>query len=288
MFSAHTSRRDFLQLGAASLAMAALPRSLFAADDPFGGFKMRCQSYTFRNFKLEQAVKKIAELGLHYAEFYSGMIPVNSTADQIKSVLALCKDNGITPVAFGVESFSKDYDANKKKFEFAAALGVKSLSADPSEDSFDSLDKLVEEFKIAIAIHPHGPSGGKNRHHWWSAEVIMEAVKNHHKLIGTCLDTGHLIRMAQLGEKLDPAQQIKVMGERNFGIHLKDHNNQTKRDVVYGKDGGVLDVVEVLKALKDVKFTGAISIEYEHNPQDPTDDVKACIEVVKESVKKLA
>ncbi len=87
---------------------------------------------------------------------------------------------------------------------------------------------------------------------------------------------------------LDPAQQIRVMGERNFGIHLKDHNNQTKRDVVYGKDGGVLNVVEVLKALKEVKFRGSISIEYEHNPADPTEDVKACIEVVKESVKKLA
>ena len=53
-------------------------------------------------------------------------------------------------------------------------------------------------------------------------------MKDHHKLIGTCLDTGHLIRAAQLGEKLDPAQQVKVMGDRNFGMHLKDHDNKRK------------------------------------------------------------
>ena len=32
------------------------------------------------------------------------------------------------------------------------------------------------------------------------------------------------------------------MGDRNFGMHLKDHDNKRKTDVVYGKDGGVLDV----------------------------------------------
>jgi inosose dehydratase len=281
------SRREFLRLGAAAASALAVPSLLSArADDDFSGFKVGAQSYTFRKFNLEQAVKKIADLGLHYVEFFSGHVPLNSTPEQIKSVLALCKDNGITPVAFGVENFTKDHDANKKKFEFAAALGIKSLSADPAPDSFDSLDKLCDEHKIAIAIHPHGPSG-KGRHRWWSAEVILEAVKDHNALIGTCLDTGHLIRMAQLGEALDPVQQIKAMGPRNFGIHLKDHNNERKTDVIYGKDGGVLDVPAVLKALRDVKFTYAISIEYEAKPEEPSEDVKACVAIIKESAKKL-
>src|SRR5437867_4087719 len=84
------------------------------------------------------------------------------------------------------------------------SLGVQYLGADPTPDALERLDKLCEEYKIAIAIHPHGPSGKGERHRWWSAEVIMKAVKDHYRLIGACLDTGHLIRMAQLGEKLDP------------------------------------------------------------------------------------
>ncbi|HEX3148821.1 MAG TPA: sugar phosphate isomerase/epimerase [Gemmataceae bacterium] len=288
MFDRQLSRRDMLRSGAAAIAAASFPSLLTAKDDePVVGFTLAMQSYTFRNFKLDKAVAKIAECGVKHVEFFRGHVPVESTPEQIKAVSKLCGDSGITPVSFGVEGFSKDHDANKKKFDFGAALGVKCLTADPSKDSFDSLDKLCAEYKIAIGIHPHGPSGGKNRHQWWSAEVIMAAVKDHNELIGTCLDTGHLIRMAQLGEMLDPVKQIHVMGKRNFGMHLKDHDNKRKTDVIYGQDGGVLDVPGVLKALKEEMFKGYIAIEYEAKPEEPTADVKELVKIVKESAKKL-
>jgi sugar phosphate isomerase/epimerase len=282
-------RRRFLQAGAAATLGLVGVKALHSAEgkktDPFGGFTLGVQSYTFREFDLEPCLKRTKDLGLHYVEFYQKHAPEKSTPEQIKALLKLCKDYGITPNAWGVQGFGNDHDANKKIFEFGKALGLKSLSADPSPDSFDSLDKLCDEYKIAIAIHPHGPQGDK-LHRWYSAEVIMKAVKDHHELIGTCLDTGHLIRAAQLGKKLDPAAQVRVMGKRNFGMHLKDHDNEKKTDVVYGK--GALDVPAVLKALKEVKFKGSISIEYEASPDNPSPDVEACISVFKESVKKLA
>ena len=165
-------------------------------------------------------------------------------------------------------------------------MGLKMLSADPTPDSFGSLDKLCAEYKIAIGIHPHGPVGKGRLHAWYSAEVILKAVKDHHPLIGSCLDTGHLIRAAQLKKNLDPAQQIRLMGARNFGIHLKDHDNKRRTDVIYGK--GALDVPKVLAALREVKFTGLISIEYEANEAEPTNDVRACVAAFKAAVKKKA
>lgn len=280
------NRRRFLQTGAAALSLTALPNLLRAEDkrdDAFGGFKFGAQSYTFREFDTEPALKRMKDLGLHYVEFFQKHAPVESTPAQISALRKLCEEYQITPLAWGVQRFTKNTDENRKYFEFGKALGIRMLSADPDPDSFDSLDKLCEEYKIAIGIHPHGPQGSKE-HRWYSAEIILKAVKDHNPLIGTCLDTGHLIRAAQLGDKLDPAQQIRLMGARNFGIHLKDHDNEKHRDVVFGK--GVLDVAAVLKALRDVKFRGMISIEYEANPRDPSADVAACIEVVKESVKK--
>jgi sugar phosphate isomerase/epimerase len=288
MFDRPLSRRDFLRRTTAVAAAVGLPAWAAGKDeDPFGGFTLAVQSYTFRNFDLDKAVSKIAECGIKNAEFFRKHIPVESTPDQIKSILRLCADSGVKPIAFGVEPFSKDHDANKKRFDFAAALGIKYLSADPTPDAFDSLDKLCAEYKIAIAIHPHGPKPKGGRHHWWSAETILAAVKDRHELIGTCLDTGHLIRMAQLGEPLDPAQQVRVMGKRNFGMHLKDHDNKRKVDVLYGQDGGVLDVPAVLKALRDVRFGGYLAIEYEAKPEEPTADVKELVKIVQESVKKL-
>src|SRR5437868_14975466 len=122
----HVDRRGFLQnaaVGAAGLSI--LPQALSAEDpksDPLGGFTLGVQSYTFREFSLEQALKHTQDLGLKFAEFYSGHIPITDDAAKIKSVLSLCKDYGITPIAFGVEGFTKDHDKNKRKFEFAKAL----------------------------------------------------------------------------------------------------------------------------------------------------------------------
>ena len=279
------NRRAFLVASAATAA-GVLSTSPASAADDFAGFNIGVQSYTFREFELEQALKRTKELGLKSAEFYSKHIPPNSSEDALKAILKLCKEYDVTPMGFGVSQFTKDHDANKKLFEFGKTLGVKYLSADPAPDSFDSLDKLCEEYKIAIAIHPHGPSG-KGRHRWWSAEIILKAVKDHHKLIGTCLDTGHLIRMDQLGEKLDPAEQVKVMGERNFAMHLKDHDNKKKTDVVFGAPEGRLDIPAVLKALKEVKFTGHIAIEYEANPKDPSPDMKKCVAFLKDAASKV-
>lgn len=276
------SRRSFLAAAGAPLLA---PRAARAAD-AFAGFAVGVQSYTFRNFDLEGMLKRTKELGLTSAEFYSKHLPPGSGPEALKAILKLCDEYGVKPLGFGVSRFTKDHDANKKVFEFGRAVGLKYLSADPDPDSFDSLDKLCEQYQIAIAIHPHGPSG-KGRHRWWSAEVILKAVKDHHKLIGTCLDTGHLIRMSQLGEKLDVPEQIKVMGDRNFALHLKDHDNKKKEDVPFGDPAGVLDVPAVLKALKAVKFGGQIAIEYEAHPNDPQPDMKKCVAFVKESAAKV-
>jgi inosose dehydratase len=277
-------RRSFLAAGAAALALPALADEKKA--DPFGGFKVGAQSYTFREFGLEQALSRMKKLGLKYGEFFRDHCPMTRKDAAIKAFLNLCKKYEVTPLAWGVQGFTKDHDANKKVFDFGKALGIKMFSADPSPDSFDSLDKLCDEYKIAIGIHPHGPVGKGKLHQWWSAEVIMKAVKDRHELIGACLDTGHLIRAAQLDKKLDVPQQIRHMAKRNFGMHLKDHDNKRKTDVVIGK--GALDVPAVIKALREVKFAGLISIEYEANAKEPTRDVQMCVEVFKKAAKKKA
>jgi sugar phosphate isomerase/epimerase len=276
-------RRTFLA-GSAAVAASAVVRAVDKA--PFGEFVVGVQSYTFRKFDLERALKAMQGLGLKYGEFYRGHIPTDTAGDKMTAVKKMLGDYDVAPIAFGVEKFTKDHDHNKRLFEFAAALGAKHLTADPDPGSFDSLDKLCEEFKISIAIHPHGPVG-KAMHRWKSAEYILSVVKDRHELIGTCLDTGHIIRSAQLGVELDPAKEVATMGARNFGMHLKDHDNKRKTDVVFGDKTGVLKVDEVLKALKQVKFKGYIAVEYEANENDPTGDVKACLAYMKEAVKKV-
>src|SRR3954468_15533191 len=112
-------RRQFLATSASALALAA-GAALRAEDkddpEPFGSFKLGAQSYTFRNFDLEPALKRMKELGLKYGEFYQKHCPVTTDAKKIKAFLDLCKEYEVTPLAWGVQGFSKDHDANKKVF----------------------------------------------------------------------------------------------------------------------------------------------------------------------------
>ncbi|MBI3736055.1 twin-arginine translocation signal domain-containing protein, partial [Candidatus Sumerlaeota bacterium] len=67
------SRRDFMKAGGAAafaLGAAGCSRFAFGAVDPYGGFRMGVQSYSFRNFPLPEALKKIKELGLKYVELF--------------------------------------------------------------------------------------------------------------------------------------------------------------------------------------------------------------------------
>ena len=279
-----TTRREFLSAAAATLVVGALS----ADDSSSSKLNIGAQSYSFRDFKLEDALKQYQALGLKNAEFFRDHIPLDSTPEQLKAVLNLCRDYNVKPMAFGVEGFSKDHDKNRKKFEFAKALGITMLSADPDPDSFDSLDKLCDEYKIAIGIHPHGPEGSKDKmrmHRWYSADVILPAVKDHHPLVGTCIDVGHILRCVLLGQKLDPVEQVRKMGARNFGLHLKDFDADKKSEVIIGQ--GMLDVPGIVKALKDVKFTGCVSLEYELNPKNPAPDMAQGLKVLDAAMKSV-
>ena len=267
--------------GAAGVSWFDVPRVLgaLAADDPFGGFPIGVQSYSFRNFNAVEAFRHIHGMGVHYAELYSKHLPLDANDEQMAETKKLLADAGIKLSGHGVTGFTKDHAANKKVFDFAKRAGIKNLTADPAPDSFDSLEKLVAEYDVRIAIHNHGPG-----HRYDKLEQVQKAVKDRHPLIGVCVDMGHVIRT-----KEDPVKWIRELGPRVFATHLKDDVKQDggSHNVVIGK--GHLDVVGVFQALKDVKFPadGDLALEYESNPANPVDDMKACLAVAKEAIAKV-
>ena len=99
-------------LPARRIALAALPPS--PPRLPFdshcqgrgslrGLHRRQCRATPSATSSWNRRCKKTAEVGLHYVEFFRNHVPVNSTPEQIKSVLKLCGDHDINPVAFGVE-----------------------------------------------------------------------------------------------------------------------------------------------------------------------------------------
>jgi sugar phosphate isomerase/epimerase len=266
------TRREVLAAGLATAGTLVLGGRVQGADTPapgpYGPFKMGIQSYSLRHFKLDEALDKTHQLGLEYWESYNAHIPQTTDKAEIERLQKRCKASGVQVIAYGVLPFTKDHDANRKRFEFAKAFGIAYLSADPTPDSFDSLDKLVEEYDVAIGIHNHGPG-----HRYEKIDTIAQAIKDHHPKIGCCVDTGHFLRSRE-----DPVRAVEVFGKRIFGVHLKDVK-EAKTFTVLGE--GDLRTAELLKALAALKYNYCLALEYEENEANPMDDLKACLAAVK-------
>ncbi|HEX4130018.1 MAG TPA: sugar phosphate isomerase/epimerase [Pirellulales bacterium] len=273
--SVSVSRRHFLAAAASGVAAGSAllsSRHVWAAPSS-GDLKLGLQMYSLRKIPVDDALKDAKELGFETIEMYGQMFPVTSTDDQIKEMLAKIDDLGLKLLAHGVNPFTKDHEKNRATFEFARKAGIPNITADPTPEAFDSLDKLVAEYDIRIAIHNHGP-----KHRYNKVTDVLNAIKDHDTRIGACADLGHYIRSGE-----DPVEVIRSLQGRLYGVHLKDFAEMQDKThgVILGK--GHLDVPAVFAAMRAVQFpsNGAMSLEYEEHPEDPIDEIRQCVAVAK-------
>ncbi len=264
------SRRNFLRLAAAGAgaAMIGTARRAAAADD-YGGFAMGLQTYSLRGYPVDKALDLAKSLGISTLEFFPGHYSPSSTPEEIAAMKKRLATLGLTALGHGVSPFTADHEANRKFFDFAKRAGIRYLSADPREDSFDSLDKLVAEYDVRIAIHNHGPGARYDK-----VADVLNAVKGHDPRIGACADLGHYIRSGE-----DPVRAITLLAGRLYGVHLKDFA-EPKKDaagVILGR--GQLDLPATFRALRKAEFPAdaCLALEYEEKPENPVDDIRACL-----------
>ncbi len=248
--------------------------SLAQSGRPYGPFRMGLQSYSLRAFDLDKALDLTERFGVHYWEAFQAHVPQTENPDIISKSLAKFKAAKISCPNWGVESFDGNASRSRKIFEFARSFGFKVITADPSPDSFDILDKLVVEFKIKIGIHNHGPG---NRYD--TIEKIAAAINNHDPRIGACIDTGHFLRSG-----IDPVEAVKAFGNRVHSVHLKDVKNKTEFTEL---GQGDLKLVQFLTELKKVHYSGILALEYEEHEKDPSRYIEICFAAARDAIAKM-
>jgi inosose dehydratase len=281
-FFSHVAFTAGAGIAAAALSPAfVISHGAWAAEAaPAKRLKLGIQLYSLRGFPVNEALEHAKELGFEQVEFYSGMLPLDASADEIAAMKQRVAGLGMTISAHGVNGFGGDAAANRKTFEFAKALGIRNITADPDPRAFDSLNDLVQEFDIRIAIHNHGP-----RHRYNKVVDVLQAIEGRDERIGACADLGHYIRSGE--QATDVIRQLKG---RLYGIHLKDFAEMKAdaKGVILGQ--GHLNVPAVFAALLQVGFPadGAMSLEYEENPENPIADIRQCVAVAKKALDELA
>lgn len=223
-------------------------------------WKIGIQTYTFHKFTLLEALDKTKDLGLNYAEAYfsqplggvfSDSIYLNyDLSEELKTQLKEeFKKRDITLYAFGVAV----YDSNEeweKFFQFAKEMGIHTVTCEPALEQLDFVEQLALKHNIEVAIHNHpDPSV------YADPDVLVKALEGRNQIMGVCADIGHWKRTGN-----DPLEALKKLSGRIKVIHMKDLDDKME-DTIWGT--GSLQIKDVLQELKNQKFDGLISIEYE-------------------------
>jgi sugar phosphate isomerase/epimerase len=242
----------------------------------FLGWILAYQSFTFKNFTFEEGLQKANQLGLKYVEAYPGQkigsasdMQTHFSSDEVakKEMKALLKKYRVKLVNYGVVK-ARNEEEWKKVFDFAKEMKIKTITAEPNPDHLDFIEKMCDDYKINVAIHNH-PKPSR----YWEPDSVLKYVEGRSERIGACADVGHWVRSG-----LDPVESLRALEGRMISIHFKDLNEKDRKahDVPWGT--GVCDVPAMLQELKNQKFKGVFSIEYEHNWDNNVPEIAQSIE----------
>ena len=248
-------------------------------------WKIGVQTWTFRMFTFEEALKKVDSAGVKNIEAFWGQplfkgskasFGAGMSADDRAKVKQLLQSHGIQIVAMGVISPSNRKEW-VKAFDLAKEFGLSYITAEPLKTQWDMVDSLAGQYGVKIAIHDHPKPNA-----YWSPDSVLAAAKGHPN-IGACADVGHWSRNG-----LNPVDCLKQLEGHVFGVHLKDivkFNDTQAADTAVTK--GVIDFPAIFQELKRQNFSGMFSIEQESNWYNSVPDVINTVKFFNEQLAKL-
>lgn len=261
-------------------------RCAVAAEDAtiakYGGFRVGIQSNVLSALgaELEPMTQHIADLGLHWVEFAHWHYAVTQDAARIAEVQALLARRNLKMEAYFLGEIGPDAEKLRHTFEFARNNGVSVLVGQPTEEAFPLLDALVKEFEIKVAVHNYGPG-----HRFDRITDLLKAAAPWDWRIGYCLDTGHAMRSGE-----PPIDAVRRLGSRLYGLHLREHE-AVRRDpqppeTIIGE--GALDLKALCRALRDVGFSGPLSLEVYYNRKSPIEPLQRSLANLAEAAQATA
>lgn len=173
-----------------------------------------------------------------------------------------------------VVSLAGGFGATREEFtaacRLARAMGVGILGGGTPllQSDRPALAAIAREYGVRFGYENHPEHS--------SAELLEKIGAGDEDVIGACVDTGWFGTHGY-----DAAQALREVGPRLIHLHLKDVAAKGGHDTVR-LGTGVVPVRECVAVLKEIGYTGGISIEHEPEHYNPDEDVKAGLGLVQE------
>ncbi|ARS38247.1 xylose isomerase [Sphingobacteriaceae bacterium GW460-11-11-14-LB5] len=261
-----TTRRNFLQTGILGLTAASLTNIPSVFSEPVqpnvaakDAFKLAIAGYSFLNFNLDESLKMMKKVDVHYLCIKDFHLPFKSTAEEITAFHAKLKENNVVGYAVG-PIYIKNKEEIDQAFDYAKRVGVDLLIGIPAHADLEYVAQKTKEYNIRYAIHNHGPQDKL----YPNAESIYNLIKNLDQRVGICFDMGHNKRDGR-----DSVADLQKFSKRIFDMHLKNVTVAANEGTTCELGRGVIDIPAYVKMLRKVNYQGCCSLEYEKDMKDP-------------------
>jgi sugar phosphate isomerase/epimerase len=258
------SRRQFFKLAGTGIIAAGVS-SVYGSTgsfppirNPKDSFSLGMAGYTFKGLSVDRTIEIMNYIGVNYLSVKDFHMPLDSTQDQINSVIGRFRAAGITVYTVGV-IYMKTEEAVDQAFEYAKMAGVKMIVGAPDYKLLPYVEKKVKKYDIRLAIHNHGPDNPL----YPNATDIWNNIKDLDQRMGICIDIGHTVRDGQ-----DPSVDVEKYASRIFDVHTKDVDAATKAGKTLETGRGIIDIPKFVETLRKIKYSGKCSLEFEKEMKD--------------------
>ena len=271
-----TDRRSFLGTAMGALALAAAGGCATSGSSAAGGTRRAPRvgfaGYTFNKFKPEEVVDRVKRSGALGLCIKDSFVGPKATAAELADRKRMLADAGI--VAYGAgPAYIGDADEMKRRFDYAAALGVPTLVGVPfrpgadgsvkwgqrrsSRELCELASRLADEYKIDFAIHNHGsdPKTGVPTL-YPTPESTYAMIRDLGPRMGLCMDIAYTF-----ADGFDPAAEIRKYADRLFDVHLRNISDPKNGSSGTAGSRGVIDYLPVMRALADLGYSRWCGIE---------------------------
>ena len=251
----------FRLLTLAALLSLTLPAKAQLVSGPRGydDFKIGVAGYTYRSYDIDQTLAFLQSMEVKYLSVKDWWLPLDSTKEQMDAFKAKCREYGVNPYILGPIYMRSEADVDRA-FAYAERYGADVFIGVPTYELTDYMIKKAKETGIKVAIHTHGPDGQP----FPNIQKVVEIYKDPSLGIGCCMDLGHSVRMGE-----DIVKDIKKYKDWIYDIHIKDESAASKAGQTWEMGRGVMDFRPIVKVLRQIKYKGVVSLEFEKNGNNP-------------------
>jgi sugar phosphate isomerase/epimerase len=187
--------------------------------------------------------------------------PLRATPEMIATANQILRDHGVKLISytagFGQPGVTRE-DATRI-FQTASAIGAPVLAQGFHPANGPLVRELGERYDIRMGLENHPQK---------TAQEVIDTVAPFAPWVGSAIDTGWFATQG-----FDAVRAVHELRDYLVHVHLKDITAVGGHETCALGDG-VVDIPGVLRALKEIGYAGAVTIEHEPYDHDPTEECR--------------